>query len=125
LDEIGQGDVMLIPAESMPYFEKMIYLPMVIIVLERNREMFEKGEMKLSKPYLNITDKAIKLVQADLKQTKQYMRDHNLRLLKGANDKTTTTYTFFHGGYESDRRYLNVRLRNRTEELLEMYINMA
>jgi len=116
---------MLIPAENLPYFEKMIYLPMVIIVLEKNRLAFENGEFKLSRPYLDITDKVIKLVQAELKVTKQYMREHNLRILKGANDQTTTTYTFFHGGYESDRRYLNVRLRNRTEELLEMYLNMT
>ena len=112
----------LIPQESLEYFEKMIYLPMVIIVLERNREAFENGDFKLSKPYISITEKAIRLVQADLKAAKQYMRDHNLKLLKGDVDKTTTTYTFFHGGYEQDRRYLNVRLRNRTEELLEMYL---
>jgi len=115
---------MLIPADSMPYFEKMIYLPMVIIVLEHNRETFVDGDFKLSKPYVDITEKAIKLVQADLKHTKQYMREHNLRIVKGVNDQTTTNYKFFHGGYESDRRYLNVRLRNRTEELLEMFLNM-
>lgn len=112
----------MIPAESLPYFEQMIYLPMVIIMLERNREAFEKGDFKLSKPYVNITEKAIKLVQEDLRKAKKYMRDHKLKLLKGEVDKTTTTYTFFHGGYEQDRRYLNVRLRNRTEELLEMYL---
>jgi len=112
----------LIPQESLEYFEKMIYLPMVIIVLERNRELFEKGDFKLSRPYINLTESAIKLVQEDFKKAKQYMREHNLKLLKGEVDKTTTTYTFFHGGYEQDRRYLNVRLRNRTEELLEMYL---
>jgi hypothetical protein len=115
----------LIPVESLPYFEQMIYLPMVIIVLERNRETFEKGDFKLSMPYVNISERAIKLVQRDLKEAKQYMREHNLKILKGASDETTTTYTFFHGGYESDRRYLNVRLRNRTEEFLEMYLNMT
>lgn len=112
----------MIPADSLPYFEQMIYLPMVIIVLERNREAFENGEFKLKKPYINISKKAIKLVQTDLKEAKQYMRDHNLKLLKGETEERTTTYTFFHGGYESPRRYLNVRLRNRTEELLEMYL---
>lgn len=96
---------------------------MVIIVLELNRGIFEKGDFKLSKPYVNITEKAIKLVQRDLKEAKQYMREHNLKILKGASDETTTTYTFFHDGYESERRYLNVRLRNRTEELLEIYLN--
>lgn len=111
----------MIPADSLPHFEMMIYLPMVIIVLEKNRLAFEQGEFKLSRPYINLTESAIKLVQADLKDAKQYMREHNLKLLKGEVEKTTTSYTFFHGGYESERRYLNVRLRNRTEELLEMY----
>ena len=35
----------LIPAERLPYFEKMIYLPMVINILERVRVAF-KGEFK-------------------------------------------------------------------------------
>lgn len=120
--EKGDNDMALIPAESLPYFEQMIYLPMVIIVLEGNRETFEKGEFKLKQPYIDITDKTLKFVKQDLKEAKQYMRDHNMKLLKGEADKTTTTYTFFYGGYEQNRRYLNVRLRNRTEELLEMYL---
>lgn len=95
---------------------------MVIMVLEKNRLEFEKGEFKLKRPYINLTESAIKLVQSELKQTKKYMRENNLKILKGVNDGTITTYTFFHGGYESERRYLNVRLRNRTEELLEMYL---
>lgn len=112
----------MIPADSLPYFEQMIYLPMIIIVLERNREAFEKGEFKLRRPYIDITDKAIKLVQSDLKEAKHYMREHDLKIIKGATDEIATTYTFFHGGYETDRRYLNVRLRNRTEELLGLYL---
>ena len=115
----------MIPAESLPHFEMMIYLPMVIIVLEKNRLSFEQGDFKLSRPYINLTESAIKLVQEDLKKAKLYMRENNLKLLKGEVDQTTTTYTFFHGGYESNRKYLNVRLRNRTEELLEMYLMKA
>lgn len=78
--------------------------------------------LKLRKPYLDITDKAIKFVQEELKVTKHYMREHNLRILKGPNDMITTNYKFFHGGYEPDRRYLNVRLMYRTEDLLQMYL---
>ena len=114
----------LIPAESMPYFEKMIYLPMVIIILERDREQFEKGEFKLKRPYLNIIEQAIKFVQKDLKETKLYLRQNNMKIIKGNRDETCTEYTFYYGGYEQHRRYLNVRLRNRVEELLEMYLNM-
>lgn len=100
----------------------MIYLPMVLTVLERDRGIFEMGDFKLRQPYINIIEHAIKLVRADVKDTKLYMRENNLKLIRGENDNITTTYTFFHGGYEQDRRYLNVRLRNRTEELLEVYL---
>lgn len=97
---------------------------MVIIILERDREEFEKGEFKLNRPYINIIEQAIKAVQKDLKETKLYLREKNLRIIKGKRDESCTDYTFFYGGYEQHRRYLNVRLRNRAEELLEMYLNM-
>lgn len=54
----------LIPAESLPYFEKMIYLPMIIIILERDREAFKIGSFKLSRPYINITEQSIKAARA-------------------------------------------------------------
>ena len=36
-----------------------------------------------------------------------------------------TEYIFISGGYEDHRRYLNVRLRNRTEELLDLYFTRS
>lgn len=85
----------MIPVESLPHFEMMIYLPMVIIVLEKNRLVFEQGEFKLSRPYINLKKSAINLVQADLRDAKQYMREHNLKLLKGEVEKTTQTILSF------------------------------
>lgn len=61
-------------------------------------------------------------MQNDLKETKEYLPENNMKLLRVGLDDTTTEYTFFYGGYEQNRRYLNVRLRNRTEELLEVYL---
>jgi hypothetical protein len=113
----------LIPEDSLPYFEKMIYLPMIIIILEQDRVAIEKGPFKLNRPYINIIEQSLKSVQSDLKDTKLYMRQSNLKLIKDNRDDACTEYTFFHGGYEEHRRYLNVRLRNRTEELLEIYLN--
>ena len=114
----------LIPAESLPYYESMIYLPMIIILLERDRVVFESGEFKLSRPYINIIEQSIKSVHKDLKETKLYLRKNNMKIIKGERDDTCTNYVFYYGGYEQHRRYLNVRLRNRTEELLDMYLNM-
>lgn len=122
---LGDVNMALIPAESYPFFEKMIYLPMVITVLELDRQLIEKSPFKLKKPYINIIEQAIKYARSDLKDTKLYMRENRMKLLRRNVDDTTTTYMFFYGGYEQERRYLNVRLRNRTEEMLEVYLVMA
>ena len=50
----------LLPPEALPYFENMIYLPMLLIILERDRESIEKGPFKLKGPYVKLIDKAMK-----------------------------------------------------------------
>lgn len=115
----------LIPQEALPHFENMIYLPMLVIIFERDRHSFEKGPFKLKGPYVKLIDQANKLVQAELKDTSIYLRRHNMKLIRSQVDDTFTEYVFIYGGYEEHRRYLNVRLRNRTEELLSVYLAMA
>ena len=111
----------LIPSDSLPYFEKLIYLPMIINVLERDRETIEISPFKLKGPYINIVENALKIVRAELKDTNIYARNKNLKLNKRGKDDSFTEYAFIHGGYEDIRRYLNIRLRNRTEELINIY----
>lgn len=115
----------LIPEEALPHFENMIYLPMLVIILERDRDLFEKGLFKLKRPYVKLVDQATKFVRAELKDTSIYLRRHNMKVIRSKTDDTFTEYVFMHGGYEEHRRYLNVRLRNRTEELLGVYFAMA
>jgi hypothetical protein len=115
----------LIPAEALPYFENMIYLPMLLIILARDRDSFEKGPFKLKGPYVKLVDEAAKAANAELKETKIYLRRHNMKVIRSKTDNTFTEYVFIHGGYEDHRRYLNVRLRNRTEELLGIYFAIA
>ena len=113
---------MLIPSEALPHFENQIYLPMVLTVLTKDREAFEKGRFKLPGPYLDIVDRAIGRVQIEIKTTHDYMRANQLKLIKGKTEETFTTYIFVYQGYEEQRRYLNVRLKNRTKELIELYL---
>jgi hypothetical protein len=115
----------LIPAEALPYFENMIYLPMLLIILERDRDSFDKGPFKLKGPYVKLVDAATKVARAELKETTIYLRRHNMKVIRHKTDATFTEYVFLHGGYEDRRRYLNVRLRNRTEELLGIYFAMT
>lgn len=115
----------LIPPEALSYFENMIYLPMLLIILERDRESFEKGPFKLKGPYTKLIDQAAKVARAELKETIIYLRRRNMKVIRSKTDNTFTEYVFIHEGYEDHRRYLNVRLRNRTEELLGIYFSMA
>lgn len=115
----------LIPPEALPHFENQIYLPMLLIILERDRLAFEKGPFKLKRPYLAMIAEAERLVQKDLKESRLYMRRHSMKVIKGDHDDMFTEYVFIHGGYEDHRRYLNVRLRNRSEELLGVYLAMG
>ena len=39
----------LLPPEALPYFENMIYLPMLLIILERDRESIEKGPFQIER----------------------------------------------------------------------------
>ncbi|MBE1554973.1 hypothetical protein [Sporosarcina limicola] len=115
----------LISSEALPHFESMIYLPMILIILEQDRDSFKKGPFKLKGPYVKLIDDATKLVQAELKETRFYLSRHNMKVIRSKTDDTFTEYVFIHGGYEDERRYLNVRLRNRTEELLGMYFSLV
>lgn len=113
---------MLIPSDTLPYFDNMIYLPMLLTILSNDRVSVEKGNYKIKGPYFKLIDQAIDRVQAELKITNDYMRANKLKLIKGKTEDTFTTYIFVYQGYEDQRRYLNVRLKNRTEELLEYYL---
>lgn len=115
----------LIPQEEIIHFESMIYLPMVLTVLERDRSIFENGSFKLKRPYLELVEGAISQVQKELKETKIHMRERQMKVMRGTGDDTFTEYVFYHGGYEDHRRYLNLRLRNRVEELIRIYLSTA
>ncbi|MEK4712215.1 hypothetical protein [Sporosarcina sp. FSL K6-5500] len=111
----------LIPGDALPYFENMIYLPIIISILERDREVIETSSFKLKGPYINIVENTLKTVRSELKDTNTYARNRNLKLVKKGKDGSFTEYAFIHNGYEDIRRYMNIRLRNRTEELINEY----
>ncbi|WP_060210487.1 hypothetical protein [Sporosarcina koreensis] len=115
----------LLSDESLRHFENAIYLPMLLTILARDREAVERSSFKFQAPYLRLIDAAIDAVQRDNKVTADYMRVNKLRLERGKVGDTFTSYIFYHGGYTDERRYLNVRLRNRAEELLELYLYEA
>ena len=108
--------------EVIPYLENMIYLPMILTILERDRLLIQQGEFKLKKPYLGLVDDVAKRVHKELGNTAAYLRMNHLSVVRGKMDDIFTEYIFVHDHQQDCRRYLNVRLRNRTEELLTQYL---
>ena len=99
----------------------MIYLPMIITILEKDRGEIEIGSFKLKKPYVDIIEGALKVARNEMKETSIYLKRNNMKVIKRLNDGTFTEYLFMHEAYEERRKYLNIRLRNRTEELISIF----
>lgn len=109
----------------MLVFEKRVQLPMVLLVLERDREWIQKSAFKLKAPYVELLDRAIEQVKSDLTETIELMQANGMKLRRGVKDDKFSEYIFYHGGYEDHRRYLNVRLKNAVEDLLRHYLAAA
>ena len=110
-----------IPNESIPHFENAIYLPMLIKILEKDLLTIEVSQIKLKLPYTKMIDQAIKNVKIEMKKSNIYLKRNNMQLVKKGTDKEFTEYTFINAAHEDHRRYSNIRLRNRTEELMSEY----
>lgn len=114
----------VIPEEAIPNFENAIYFPMLFTILENDKAAIAKAPVKLNKPYLKLVNRALNQIQKESKQTHDYFRCNRMKLIKGTKDELFTEYIFVYGRNEYPRRYLNVRLRSRTEELMNIYFGM-
>lgn len=110
-----------IPDEDRNVMEKAIYLPMVLIILNRDFDIVNKSPFKLKKPYLNLIEAAMKEVQKELAQVKQYMKKNRLQVTETKRDDAFTMYMFLYKGYEENHSYFNPRIRNKVQELMEVY----
>ncbi|MDV6377020.1 hypothetical protein ORD22_01920 [Sporosarcina sp. GW1-11] len=102
--------------------ENYIYLPMLLTILERDRSILQEAPIKLKSPYLHLLDETMNAVTIDLQKTANYLQRRKMKVIRQSTDELFTEYLFLYNGYEDTRRYLNVRLRNRTEELLNQYL---
>jgi hypothetical protein len=112
----------MIPDHDRDIIEQAIYLPMVIIVLEKDRIAIDRAPFKLKEPYLNLVEETIKTVQRDLKVVKDKMRKGNMKVQQIGHDKAFTKYSFLYKGFEGQHNYFNPRIRNKVHELLEYYL---
>lgn len=113
----------IIPEDDRKIIEQSILLPMLLTVLERDRQIFEQLPVKLKTPYLNLIEKTMKAVQKDLKDVKLKMKKGNMKAYEISRDSGFTGYMFVCHGYEERHDYFNPNIRNKIQLLLEHYLN--
>ena len=89
-----------IPTDAMPKFENIDLLPDAYCGFRARRQAIENGPFKLKGPYLKLIDESIKRILDEQKETSIYLRQNNMKVIKGKNDGTFNEYLFIHGGYE-------------------------
>lgn len=115
----------LMTQEDITHFENLIYLPMVLTILHRDRELVDTMPFKLKRPYQQLIDDAIKCAERDLRTSRIFLRKQMYKVLQGSRDKLFTEYVFYYRGYEDHRKYLHYQMRNRTEELIRTYFEQG
>jgi hypothetical protein len=111
-----------IPEVERDMIEKAIYLPMVLIVLNRDILVFNESPFKLKKPYLELVEEAMKTIQKELYDVKQFLRKHKIQVKEINRDESFTMFLFLYKGYEEQHNYFNPRIRNKVQELMEYYL---
>ncbi|KMJ57894.1 hypothetical protein AB685_13720 [Bacillus sp. LL01] len=111
--------------EQINLFEQAIYLPLLLIVLERDTTIIKDSSIKLKEPYLALIDQVMRKIQLQLKQIKSDMKQQHMKLHKLKQDESFTMYAFLFNGYEEHHNYFNPRIRNRVNELMMQYLLKA
>lgn len=111
-----------IPEIERDVMEKAIYLPMLLTILNRDLQVIKISNLKLKQPYIELLENAMKIVQSELRKTKNYMYKHTMKIQEVNRDEAFTMFLFIYNGYEEYHNYFNPRLRNKVQELLEHYL---
>jgi hypothetical protein len=111
-----------IPEKDRDILEQAIYLPMVLTILERDLQIIEKSAFKLKRPYLDLIEETMKVIQINLAEVKRYMKQNKLKVEKLKQDEAFTMYLFLYQGYEEQHNYFNPRIRNKVQELMTYYL---
>ncbi|WP_040204481.1 hypothetical protein [Neobacillus jeddahensis] len=110
-----------IPENIHDIMEKAIYLPMVLIILNRDIKAVNNSTFKLKRPYLDLIEDTMREIQRELAEVKQYMKKNQLQVIEIKRDDAFTMFMFIYKGYEENHNYFNPRIRNKVQELMVAY----
>lgn len=115
-------DMPAITKDAYIHFERKIYLPLLIIVLEKDIASIEKLPFKFRRVYLNLLENRLKQMRLDLKESTNYLVRHNMRLVRDKPGLESTKYTLISAGYEEHLTFANDEMKKTSEEMLSSYL---
>ena len=102
--------------------EHLLYLPLLLAVLERDRKNVERAPFKFKKVYVNLMENTMKKVQGDMNVFQYKSTKYRMKLIKGRNGKDHTEYHFYIQDCHYVFLYSNAELKINTEKLLCYYL---
>lgn len=111
-----------ITKEAYEHFERVIYNPLLIIVLEKDIDSMQHLLFKFRNIYVNLLKRALKQMKRDLKESSIYLVRHNMRLVRDKPGQESTKYTLISMGYEEHLTYANEEIKKKSEEMLSSYL---
>lgn len=110
-----------IKEKDITYFENALYLPMLVKIIEKDINLINKLPFKLNRPYLKILENAYKIIRRDLKSSEMFLLRNDMKVYKWESSSDSTTYVYMSGGIEDHRKFLNVDIKAKCDELLHKY----
>lgn len=111
-----------ITKEAYEHFERVIYNPLLIIVLEKDIDSMRHLPFKFGNIYVNLLKRALKQMKRDLKESSIYLVRHNMRLVRDKPGLESTKYTLISMGYEEHLTYANSEIKKKSEDIMSAYL---
>lgn len=102
---------------------KIIYLPILIKVFERDLQVLEQSPLKIKEPYIEKVEKIIRTIRIDLKEVKADMRKRGIKILEERKEEGYTEYHFLCRGYEGKKNMWNQHLKSEVTRRMRDYLN--
>jgi len=113
---------MFISNDDYQLIEQSIYLPLVLTILHKDKQLIEQAPFKIKEPYLHIIENALTKVENDLYQLKIKLKQNQITITKKGTNEAFSLYEFNIKGQTQDHSFYHPVMKNKTAELLEGYL---
>lgn len=115
---------MFISNEDYRLIEQSIYLPLVLTILHKDKQLIEKAPFKIKEPYVHLIENAITKVDQDFIQLKTKLKQNRITVTKKGSNEAFTLYEFNINGQTQEHSFYHPVMKNKTRELLEGYLKV-